>query len=219
MRRILTLLAVVAVPIAEIWLFAFLGKTYGWGPVIVLAAVQFGFGLAMVPRAMRAWGAAIERAGTDPGWANTGFGPAMGNAGLLFAGALMMIVPGFITGFLGLLLVIPPVRHLVQRIGRGRIDQAAAARGYGRVTVIEGETVSRTPTSDTASDVGPASGAAPGGGSGAPGRPMGAPSGWVPEQTRWQPEEPEAAPTPGEPKVITGEVVSRDDDPRAGQKP
>lgn len=208
MRRFLTLLAVVAVPVAEIWLFGYLGKTYGWGVVIVAAAVQFGIGLAMVPRAMRAWGAAIERASADPGWANTGFGPAMGNAGLLFAGAVMMIVPGFITGLLGLLLIIPPVRHLVQRIGRGRIDQAAAARGYERVTVIEGETVTGHPAPPDARAPGP--GPAPE----AAGEDRG--TGWVPQQSRWQPpEEPPGSrqPPTGEPKVITGEVVSRDDGP------
>lgn len=215
MRRFLTLLAVVAVPVAEIWLFAYLGKTYGWGVVIVAAAVQFGLGLAMVPRAMRAWGAAIERANADPGWANTGFGPAMGNAGLLFAGAVMMIVPGFITGLLGLLLVIPQVRHLVQRVARGRIDRAAAARGYDRVTVIEGETVQgsggpsgaqqQPTTPDAAQDQATAAGRDP------------APGGWAPQQSRWQPpEEPAPTPPPGEPKVITGEVVSRDEGPQGG---
>ena len=145
MRALLTLFGLIAWPIAEIGLVVWLVGQFGWGPVLIAGAVCLGLGLAMTGRASRAWTAAINRAQVDPGYLNTGFGPAVGEAGLLFVGGILLILPGFITGALGLVLVFPPTRHLIRRVFHGRVDAVASARGYRRVTVIEGETVQRPP--------------------------------------------------------------------------
>lgn len=162
MRAFLTLLVLIGLPIAEIWLVVWLVEQFGWGPVLIAGAAFFGFGLAMIGRASRSWSATIERAQADPGFLNTGFGARMGDAGLLFAGGVLMIIPGFITGLLGLVLVFPPTRHLVQRVFRGRVESMASARGYQRVTVIEGETVVRPPGDGAGSGPSPGAGAGTG---------------------------------------------------------
>ncbi len=154
MKALAILLAVIALPVAEIWLVVWLISTVGWGPVLIAGALLFGFGIAMTSRATSAWGRAIERAQGDPGWMNTGFGPAMGDAALLFIGGILMIVPGFITGAVGLLLALPPVRRLVSRLFHGRIESAASKRGYRSVTIIEGETVERPAGYHPADDAG-----------------------------------------------------------------
>lgn len=143
-RAFLILFGLIAWPIAEIWLVVWLVGQFGWAPVLVAAAVLLGLGLAMTGRATRAWSRAIERAQADPGYMNTGFGAAMGDAGLLFVGAMLLILPGFISGAVGLVLVFPPTRKIIRRAFGGRVDAVASARGYRRVTVIEGETVVRS---------------------------------------------------------------------------
>jgi UPF0716 protein FxsA len=143
MRALAVLIALIALPIAEIWLAVWLASQFGWSVVLVAAAVFLGLGIAMVGVASRKWSAAIVRAQNDPGYLNTGFPSAAGDAGLVLTGGLLMILPGFITGTIGLLLVFWPTRALIRRIFGSRVDAAASARGYRRITVIEGETVVR----------------------------------------------------------------------------
>ena len=141
MKALLILLAVIALPFLEIWAAVWAAQQVGWGPVLIVAALLFGFGIAMVRRAMQAWRRLAERAQTDPGFQNTGFGPAIGDAGLLLAGGILLIIPGFITALAGLLLVFPPTRRLLGRAFGGRLSTMASRQGYQRVTIIEGETV------------------------------------------------------------------------------
>lgn len=149
MRALAVLLALIALPIAEIWLAIWLASQFSWSVVLVAAAVFLGLGIAMVGVASRKWSAAIVRAQNDPGYLNTGFPSAAGDAGLLLTGGLLMILPGFITGMIGLLLVFWPTRALIRRIFGSRVDAAASARGYRRITVIEGETVVRDAPAST----------------------------------------------------------------------
>jgi UPF0716 protein FxsA len=54
---------------------------------------------------------------------------------LVLAGGVFMVVPGFVSGAIGLLLLLPPtrypVRRLVQRLLTGRITPAAANSFFG----------------------------------------------------------------------------------------
>jgi len=194
MKALAILVAIIAVPIAEIWIAVALAKSFGWATVLIAMAVFFGFGIAMVQRATRAWRRTIERAQADPGYVGTGFNAAMGDAAVLFTGAILMLIPGFLTGVVGLLLVIPPIRKLVIRGFHGRIEKAASARGYRKVTIIEGETVVRE--TYVYPDTFGASGESPGASGDAGPQP--------PSQ-------------PGPPKVIMGEIVERPDEPPKDQ--
>jgi UPF0716 protein FxsA len=56
---------------------------------------------------------------------------------LVLGGGLMICIPGFISDALGLLLMIGPVRHLLIRIGGGRISRRVQTMQPGRWTVID----------------------------------------------------------------------------------
>lgn len=141
MKGLLILIAVIALPIAEIWLAIWLAGQWGWSVVLIGFAVFFGLGLAMVQRASLKWRLALRKAEADPGYLQGKFSSDLGDSALVLTGGILMLIPGFITGALGLLLVIPWVRAMVRKVFAGRIDQAASARGYRKVTIIEGETV------------------------------------------------------------------------------
>lgn len=189
MKALAILVAIIAIPIAEIWIAVTLATTYGWAPVLIAMAAFFGFGIAMVQRASRAWSHTIARAQADPGYVGTGFNAAMGDSAVLFTGAVLMLIPGFITGVVGLLLVIPPIRRLVIRAFHGRIEKAASTRGYRKVTIIEGETVVRE-TYVAPTDF-------PGAG-----------------DMNVGPQPPTSS---GSPKVIMGEIVPRPDEKSTGE--
>jgi UPF0716 protein FxsA len=55
-------------------------------------------------------------------------GPELVNGGLLLVAAVLLIIPGFVSGAIGLLLLVPPVRHAVGRWWSRRLG--------GRVRVI-----------------------------------------------------------------------------------
>lgn len=185
MKALLILLAIIAYPLAEIWIAVWLAGLIGWGWVIALAAAFFGFGLAMVQRSAYLWRQAIARGQTDPAYLDGRFAADVGDAGIVLIGGILMIIPGFLTGVLGALLVLPFVRRLVSRAFRGRIERTAAARGYRKVTIIDGETVGT----------------------------VWQPPGTDPDAGMSHPQWSEASDGPAQGTVISGEVVARHDDP------
>ena len=64
------------------------------------------------------------------------------------AGGLLLIMPGFISDIIGLLLLIPPSRHLV-RSTLGKLFGKAIGYSPEQPVVIEGEVVQETSTTDT----------------------------------------------------------------------
>jgi UPF0716 protein FxsA len=56
---------------------------------------------------------------------------------VVLAGGIMICIPGFISDALGLLLMIGPVRHLIIRVGGGRVARRVQTMGPGRWTVID----------------------------------------------------------------------------------
>jgi UPF0716 protein FxsA len=90
------------------------------------------------PRAWRAFQLAV-REGRPPGREGL-------DGVLVLIGALLIIVPGFVTDVLGLLCLLPPTRKLVGRgilgyalaRGRARVVRVTSTRGPGH-RVIEGE--------------------------------------------------------------------------------
>ena len=70
------------------------------------------------------------------------------DAVLVMAGGLLLIMPGFISDIIGLLLLIPPSRHLV-RSTLGKLFGKAIGYSAEQPVVIEGEVVQETSTADT----------------------------------------------------------------------
>ena len=102
-------------------------------------------------------------------------GRALGDAGLIAVGGVLMVLPGFLGDTVGLLCLLPPTRFLVRRLlGRtvasrlpvglrgpvrvrsaraegplgGPFGSGAHASGFGRPLVIEGEVVRDEPVRD-----------------------------------------------------------------------
>jgi UPF0716 protein FxsA len=105
------LLALIGVPVLEIFVFIEVGRTIGW-----LAALVLLLGTSLLgTRLVRIQGrATIERVSLavserrEP--ARTALDGALG-----FLGSVLLAIPGFVTDALGALLLLPPTRALTQR--------------------------------------------------------------------------------------------------------
>ncbi|MEV4711950.1 FxsA family protein [Micromonospora sp. NPDC049374] len=133
----LALLVSVAVEIA---VFVVVGRALGFGAATLLVFAASLLGLVLLRReGVRAWRGFREAAqsGRPPGRQVTD-----GLVGLL--GALLLATPGLVSGLVGLLLLVPPVRRLtrggVQRAAERRVSSMTAGDLFGprRVRVYRG---------------------------------------------------------------------------------
>ncbi|MFC7546561.1 FxsA family protein [Plantactinospora sp. GCM10030261] len=174
-------LAMLLVAVVEIVVFVLLGRAVGFGLALLLVLVASVAGLFLLRReGMRAWRGFRDaaQAGQPPGRQVT-----EGLVGL-FAG-LLLAMPGLVSGLVGVLLVVPPVRRaarvLVQRGAERRVSSMMAGQMFGprRVRVYPGAPSSAPPGSGPTTAAGPTSTSgpagplAPGGGAGPDGRPSG----------------------------------------------
>ena len=134
------LLVLVGLPILEIVLFIEVGGAIGLLPTLGIILLTAVFGVALMRwqgmRALDRLRASVETGG-DP------VGPIAHGALILVAG-MLLVLPGFLTDTLGLLLLIPPVRALLIRWGASRATVRAATyvrRGpaRGRPEAIEAD--------------------------------------------------------------------------------
>ncbi|MEV4627236.1 FxsA family protein [Micromonospora sp. NPDC049523] len=113
MRRGLRLvpLALLLAVVIEIVVFVLVGHAIGFGWAILLVLAASMLGLVLLRReGMRAWRGfrSAAEAGSPPGKQVVD--------GLVGLGAgLLLAIPGLVSGIIGLLLVIPPVRVLARR--------------------------------------------------------------------------------------------------------
>jgi UPF0716 protein FxsA len=129
--------------LAEIVVFVLLVQAIGIGWTLLALLVTSALGGWLLRReGVRAWRALRETASSGR---PVGAGATRGVVGLL--GALLLVVPGFITDVVGLMLLIPPVRRLaggrVQHFAEGRLSSATAGDLFGprQVRVRRGPTV------------------------------------------------------------------------------
>jgi UPF0716 protein FxsA len=103
--------AFVAFPALEIYVAVQVAHAIGFGWML-LALVAAGFlGLYVMRRAGASWWRALRGRsgdGTNPD------GRAAAASALLFVAGLLLFLPGFVSDALGLLLLLPPVRGLLQ---------------------------------------------------------------------------------------------------------
>lgn len=126
--RPLVVLALLALPFLEIAVFIKIGELIGVGPTIALTLLGSLAGIAL----MRAQGlATLERARAAARDNQPPLDELLDGLAILLAGALL-IVPGFITDALGLLLFLPWLRRLLRR----RIWRAFAVRQRGSHGVV-----------------------------------------------------------------------------------
>lgn len=134
-------LVLLGLPLVEIALFVLVGQAIGLWPTLALVVLAAVAGMLLVRvnglQALMRMRASVE-AGEDP------VGPMAHGALVVLAGVLL-ILPGFFTDALGLLLLVPPVRAaLIARVGaRVRVRAATRASPYGQrpasAQTIEGE--------------------------------------------------------------------------------
>jgi UPF0716 protein FxsA len=122
-------LMLLGVPLVEIALFVLVGQAIGLWPTLALVVLAAVTGMFLVRvnglQALMRMRASVE-AGEDP------VGPLAHGALVVLAGVLL-ILPGFFTDALGLLLLIPPLRTaLIARVGaRVRVRAATRSSPYG----------------------------------------------------------------------------------------
>ena len=152
--------------LAELLVFVLVANWIGVGATILATLVTSAIGWALVARqGTKALADLRERART-----RQSAGRELGDAGLIAAGGLLMVLPGFIGDLVGLLCLLPGTRTIVRRLlasvvlarlpdrFRGpvrtrsvRVEQVGGYPGSGsgstRATplVIEGEVLPRTP--------------------------------------------------------------------------
>jgi UPF0716 protein FxsA len=128
-------LALLLTVVLELAVFVVVGRAVGFGAAVLLVFAASLLGLVLLRReGMRAWRGfrAAARAGQPPGRQVTD-----GLVGL--AGALLLAIPGLVSGLVGLLLMVPPVRRLarvgVQRTAERRVSSMVAGDLFGPRTV------------------------------------------------------------------------------------
>ena len=135
----------------EIVVFVLVAYAIGalWAVVLVIATGVLG-GWLLRREGVRAWRSLRDGAGSGQP-----IGPEAVPGVVGLAGALLLLVPGFLTDLVGLALLIPPVRRLasagVRRFAEHRLPSSTAGDLFGprRVRVRPGTpTPPRTPDAD-----------------------------------------------------------------------
>jgi len=131
-RRLALIVAVlIVISAVEITVVIAVSHAIGWGWTLLLLLATSALGGYLLRReGGRAWSTFRDDAssGRPPGNAAT-------DGVLILAGGVFMLVPGFVSDAVGLLLLIPPTRHVarggVQRLLANRISPAAASSLFG----------------------------------------------------------------------------------------
>lgn len=128
---------------AEVVILVMVTNVLGWWTVALLIFTTL-LGCWLLQReGRRTWGALLDslgRGSLPPG--------RTADAVLVMIGGLLLIMPGFISDIIGLLLLIPPSRHLV-RSTLGKLFGRAIGSPSERPVVIEGEVIQESPPADT----------------------------------------------------------------------
>ncbi|GGO87551.1 FxsA family protein [Wenjunlia tyrosinilytica] len=179
--RVVVPLAVAAWVVLEVWLLTVVAGATSAGLVLLLLAAGFVVGAVVVKRAgVRAWrglteafqppgpaegahsggpsgdggGAASGRRGGSSGATGSSSATGSSGAGLSMLGGALLMLPGFASDALGLLLILPPVQALIRKVlptsrlaTAGPVgeayQQARIHRPDGKV--VQGEVVDRDP--------------------------------------------------------------------------
>lgn len=117
MRSLVTPFVLLGLPLAEIAGFVIVGRALGVALTLLLVLLSAVAGVAL----LRIKGLGVlrrvqeaARSGVDPGL------DVIGGA-LIFIAAILLIVPGFLTDIVGLLLLLPPARRLLADALRTRM--------------------------------------------------------------------------------------------------
>jgi UPF0716 protein FxsA len=129
-------LAFVVAVVAEIAVIALLVNVIGgWATFFLVLATAFLGGWVIRKEGLRAWTAvqdAIQAGDRQP--------PELGSSQAAMAGGFLLVMPGFITDAIGLLLVLPATRNWARRLF-GRALRAGRPRQRPAGPIIPGDVV------------------------------------------------------------------------------
>lgn len=127
----LVLLLLIGLPVVEIVLFIKVGSAIGVLPTLGLLLLGAVAGMALMRRqGLQTLGqlqAAVD-AGRDPSG-------ALAHGALILVAGILLVIPGFFTDIIGLLLLIPPLRSALIR--RGASGATVRAASYVRVRPVQ----------------------------------------------------------------------------------
>jgi UPF0716 protein FxsA len=146
------LVVLVAWPIAEVACAALVADHLGWGSTLLLLLALSVVGIIVLRAASRRTRRGMARGMArldDPGpdatstLAASRAAAAAADTSLLFVAGILLLVPGFVTGLLGLVLLIPPVRTVLIAVLGGwfgrRVRRNEAVSGvFTRIVVWGG---------------------------------------------------------------------------------
>ncbi|WP_331372669.1 FxsA family protein [Sinorhizobium chiapasense] len=128
MRSLILPLVILGLPLAEIASFVIVGREVGLLMTLLLVFLSGAVGIAL----LRIQGFEVfrrvqesARAGRDPG-------REVLEGALVFVAAILLIVPGFISDIIGLILFLPPVRRAIATFLQTRMTIVTAGTGFYR---------------------------------------------------------------------------------------
>ncbi len=127
------LLLILLLPLIEISLFILVGGRIGVAPVLVLILLSLFLGI-LVLRANQSRARALMQDGLRQ--VSPGTFLAQGAFGAI--GGLLLLLPGFLTDALGVVLLLPPVQRLIMRAIASRIDVQRVHLRQGH-DIVEGD--------------------------------------------------------------------------------
>jgi UPF0716 protein FxsA len=122
-------LALLGLTLAELGVFIGLGSLIGYGLTLLLVAAVSVLGLVLLRReGLRAWRGFREAAagGAPPG-------PQVTDGLVGLGGALLLAAPGLVSGVIGAVLLVPPVRGLARRQVQARAERLMSSAEAGQV--------------------------------------------------------------------------------------
>lgn len=127
-------IALVVIPLVEIFVIIQVGESIGYLPtLLLLIVISIGGAILVKRQGLGAWRRAQAqlRAGEIPA------AELVDGALILVAGALLL-TPGFVTDVIGLLLLIPAMRFFPRRWARNHRVTRTSGAVYGRVIDVRG---------------------------------------------------------------------------------
>jgi UPF0716 protein FxsA len=141
----LLIAAFIAIPIAEVWVVTSIGGLLGLWPTLALLVVSAVVGAWLTRReGAKAWNSLVNAFGT--GQLPTG---RLADAALVLVGGILLMLPGFLTDLLGLVMILPFTRPLIRRFLAFLLARRVAATGGAGMVIIRGETVASPPSDPT----------------------------------------------------------------------
>jgi UPF0716 protein FxsA len=117
--------AIVLLPILEIALFILVGGWIGLWPTLGLVVLAVLAGAALIRATGRRNAAGLRGTMRDL----RGLGSMVASDALVILAAILLIIPGFLSDMVGVLLLLPPVRAGLIAMLAARVRVAAAAAG------------------------------------------------------------------------------------------